>query len=1229
MAEAKNDKKIDNDQKKAIEAVKNSVVSAGAGSGKTTVLSERFLNLIRTNGYDADKILTLTFTKKATVEMSDRIYKVLSKSAPEQAALFYKANIKTLDSYCGSVAKIGSHFYGISPDFTPDEVSLRAQVEAQSLPFILKHRDNEAVKKLVGTTTMDGIANNLFVEPMLENSTIAEPLNFEVCFRKQTEEIAAAWETHTRLFEDTVHNLSSEVMQFAGNTGSKTYQAISDVFMQNSLPEIPSFTSEDIWNGNTDDIKIYLEAAKAFKAIKKPGTLKGAEGWKEMIEAIGEEFALLASVYTYAAGFYLIEQLIPLFVEFQEIVNNIKRTTGFLSFKDISNMALCILRDHPEIRLLEKKKYRAIMIDEFQDNNSDQRDMLYLLAERLDRMEKSVPSVEELCPDKLFFVGDEKQSIYSFRGADVSVFRRLSDEFKDGNLAMHTNYRSHPALIAAFNTIFGGIPYPFSGKPADADALPSVFFSDAETSCSSTRLRGDIPDYEAVYHAVRVPDDKLKNLGTAEKQRQTYLPHVHFALYDTEADKNDPPDEKKYITGTESEIEWVARKIEELTHRKENPVKFSEIAVLIRKLGIQPALERSFLQHGIPYKTEAAADIFADGPVNDIAAFVNLCVNPADRCAYAHVLRSPFVNLSFEEVEKLLESGVDAAGKHTTFAESASASDSSASLKCATFAESAAELLSVQSRPRYLHAAKFYRKLAETSAYEPLTQTISALWYSSGYRYETMWNHTVEMFGKQYDLLFELARQCDAQNMNIAAFADYLNQYKKDGEKLDNMDIPLEQTDGVNIMTIHKSKGLEFDVVFVCGADNGQKGERNDGSVFSSREFGITVNTPAPADFGEGGKNYFFEKVKKDNILRKNAELRRLAYVALTRAKNELYITSGKYTKKDYLEVSENYCPGTEKQINSILQVIYPVLSFYMEKQEQLLVPDSENCAPFDVTVIPRILRQDIKLGAGRRNTPADKEKLIDFLRQNNPYGTADLIKAEVPERKYTNPSHLHETDDETLATSSNEGISTAAFALEVDKTIPYWEIGDIVLSTLPAKTEEGEQPEPKFTFANFGTIAHAYMEAAVTGSEPVIKERDLAGLENRKNAVDRVKSICSEMAEKFKESALGKDVAQCIASGRFIKAEYSFRSRLKNSILKGTIDLVFENPDGTYTIVDYKTNQSVHPEIYYLQLASYRQAVAAMLGVKNPATIKCVLYYLRFGQVVDITEECGAVEIE
>ena len=1194
---SESEKKIDKHQMAAIKARLNSVVSAGAGSGKTTVLSKRFLDLIQENGYDADQILTLTFTKKATVEMSDRIYKQLKESAPEQAALFYKANIKTIDGYCSSVAKMGSHFYGVSPDFKPDNNRLEELVEARAFPFILKNRDNIGIKTLAETNMLDALCTELFVKPMLEYSTIAEPIDFEECVKRQNEEVLSEWKASCRKMTDAVNAFAGAVMNYPGNRGSATFAKCMDAADKARETQAPVLSLKDIQNSDVSGIDGYLKKISGFFSFSRPGTLKNSEEICEAYDAIKGLLSVLVSLYNYVSSFYIVKAIIPLYVEFQDMVNDIKRTSGILSFSDISNMALCILRDYPEIRALEKKKYRAIMIDEFQDNNSDQRDLLYLLAEKVDRMDKSVPSVEELCPDKLFFVGDEKQSIYGFRGADVSVFRRLSDEFKDGNLSMHTNYRSEPALIAAFNTIFGGAAYPVSGKPAEADVLPSVFFSDVETAAKAT----DVPDYEAVYHSAIIPESKLDDIAKQndielEAMKQTYAPHVHFAFQSVDDNKAAGVDEKSFMIEDEAVAEWVALKIKELITGPE-PCKPSEIAVLMPKLKTQPLFERTFLRHGIPYNTETAADVFSDGPFTDMTAFINLCVNPGDECAYSQVLRSPFVNLSFDEVEKVLS-------------------------VCGAFCNEAEAVLS-EGRERFRAAADFYRKLAESSVYEPLTKTVSRLWYDSGYRFETMWNHSVEMFGKQYDLLFELARKCEADNMNIASFADCLNKYKKNGNRLDDMDIPLDQTEGVRIMTIHKSKGLEFDVVFVCGTESGKVAERSEKIMFT-KEYALTVK--AASSFEKAGdSNYFFDKVKQEKINKSNAELRRLAYVALTRAKKVLYVTNGKYTSKGFDDDYSKCGPGSLFQMKAVFEPLSYIVSFYKEFQEELLVPGSGNCAPFDVEMIPCYSRKEMRNGGGRKNTGEQKERLVQFLAANNPYEKAELIKLEVPERKYTNPSHLHETDDESLKESGEE----ASFCIQIDKSVPYWEIGEIVLSTIPANTNMGEQPEPKFTFANFGTIAHAYMEAAVTGKEPVIKEVDLAGLENKKKAIETVKSVCREMADKLRESPLGAEIAECMAAGRFIKPEYSFRSRLKNSILKGTIDLVFENPDGTYTIVDYKTNQSIKPEIYYMQLASYRQAVAAMLGIKDVSKIRCVLYYLRFGKAVDITEPCSIVEIE
>ena len=114
-------------------------------------------------------------------------------------------------------------------------------------------------------------------------------------------------------------------------------------------------------------------------------------------------------------------------------------------------------------------------------------------------------------------------------------------------------------------------------------------------------------------------------------------------------------------------------------------------------------------------------------------------------------------------------------------------------------------------------------------------------------------------------------------------------------------------------------------------------------------------------------------------------------------------------------------------------------------------------------------------------------------------------------------------------------------------------------------------------------------------------------------------------MAEEFKKSPLGKE-ASC---STWHKAEYQFKSRIGKKIVRGTIDLVFKSADGSYTIVDYKTNQTMNPELYYVQLACYRQAVQEMLALPDNVKIRCVLYYLRYHKEIDITEECCRTDIE
>lgn len=1192
---------FDENQKNAINIDINSVVSAGAGSGKTTVLSERFLNLINTKNCNVDEILTLTFTKKATVEMSDRIYKVLQKNKPEQAANFYKANIKTLDAFCSGIAKAGAHYYGISPDFQQDKDTIEEQATALALPYILQNRDNEAIKILVNTQNYAQIAKDLFVDPVMRLSTVIHPIDFDKCVENQCELISTEWNKVQNLFVSFYNYLKDQINNFSGNKNTATYQNIETTVKKFSDFGEVKLSAKTIQEKNSEEVKEFMDAASAFRSLRSPGSRT-----KGFSEDIGEEFNSFRDLYdnkllplfTYIDSFEYIEAVLPLVKQFQDRIINYKRTSGLLTFKDIEDLAVTTLSEHPEIRQIEKEKYRYIMIDEFQDNSRIQRDMLFLLAEKPERTAKGIPSVEELCPEKLFFVGDEKQSIYRFRDADVSVFRSLSDEFPEGNLSMTTNYRSHPALISTFNTIFGGYPYPSYPRPENFEPQPfSVFFNEKQQK-ELISQHSNVPAFEAVYHEVTIGEEAKKKIPVDDmaELRNFYQPRAHFAWYtkDQEAGENQ-------LTGLEAEGEWIARKIDEILEtqtktvtvregekeiEKQVPLSPEDIAIIIRKTRDQFYIEQALLRHGIPYNSSATTGIFSDGPVNDIFAFLRILVYKSDSMSYAQVLRSPYVNLSTEETNSILMESV------YPF-------------------EAEGNTLSQETKERYQRAKEFYTAIREFSRTNTISRTVSRLWYDSGYFYETIWNQNVSMYNKHYDMIFSLAIKAEQNCQSLASFVDGMRQYTDDSQKLEDLEIPIEQSSGVQIMTIHKSKGLEFEVVFVSQNKHGPRQIKNDLQVSSSKKYGISLNIPVNSKYGQGKVNFFHKNLEVIAQAEEFAEIRRIMYVALTRAKNHLYITTFDREQPDQ---PENFTACNGGEIKQNFQIMEPVISWY----QKLMEDGNDEMIPFTFEEIPPYDRDyNQTTGTRRANSREAKSKLLSQIHAENLYENASVYKTEQIPSIYATPSHLHDEDDETSGSKT----------LQIVENAPYSQINKLILSTIPKSSyttvEQDQEPAPRFGFNNFGTIAHAFLEGGVKGEKPEIHRRELLGLENNENKIKIVIDACEEMKNKFLASDMGKKAA----NSDWKRCEFSFRSRVASKIIKGVVDLVFKNPDGTYTVVDYKTNQTIQPEIYYAQLACYRQAVSQILNV-SPEKISCYLYYLRFDKTVDITSECDKIDL-
>ncbi|GHT84022.1 hypothetical protein FACS1894137_06540 [Spirochaetia bacterium] len=557
-----------------------------------------------------------------------------------------------------------------------------------------------------------------------------------------------------------------------------------------------------------------------FNGIKlNVGKKEYAPGKAAVKELRGQflEFSSLA-VFCMQAG--LILSLMTLLNEFQALFLLRKRSEGVLTFTDAARLARGILRDHPDIRRNEKKSVETIMIDEFQDNNELQKELLFLLAEKPDRETPGIPAAADIAPGKLFFVGDEKQSIYRFRGADVSAFNGLKEELSGDELPLLINYRSVPALIGSFNALFGGSVFDPAGREPTG-AYPSVFVPAKKDGLPADSAA---PYFEASYRPLAAGiggDSALGNsaLGNGrlrvcildKKKRDEAVDDR--AVDDRAVDEGAVEDraEKNDFAVNESEAVFTAERIKKLLDEKK--YQAGDIAILFRSRSPQKLFEKHLRLLNIPYTGDGIGGFFSDGPVNDLLAVLRLASYPRDTDAYAVTLRSPFVGLSLKGLTICL-----AVYKRERNA--------------APFSDDALPLLSAGDRRKYAEGQKFYETLLKAIPEKTVSAIISELWYTQGYRYETEWHPQTLVYRELYDYLFSLAVKADAEGLSIAAFTDTLSAMKEQGDTLDDMDIPLERAGAVRLMTIHKSKGLEFPVVFICCCGNRSRNSENDAEVF-------------------------------------------------------------------------------------------------------------------------------------------------------------------------------------------------------------------------------------------------------------------------------------------------------------------------------------------------------------------------------------------------------------
>ncbi len=1146
-------RRLDSEQGLAVEVERNAVVSAGAGSGKTTVLAERYARLVREGRAGVEEILTLTFTRKAAAEMHERIYGLLleDRELPgvgEQLALFDRAQISTFDSFCGQVARGWSQRYGVPQSFAVADEERGDEAEGIALEFILARWEHPALGEFIRVNGFERAYRGLFASISRSYLSIAEKRDFPQMGRRQLSELEGVLRSETARLAGLLAAIRALDAR-AAKVVAEAHAAID------RLPDLAALAEGGAFPELGDAL-----ATLRFSKRTGAGGSEAILEYKELVDASAIAIATLLSVVETLASRGLLVGMFGLLGDFQESVLARKRRSGLLSFRDVAELAIRILIENRPLRRFYKERFRYILVDEFQDNNELQKRLLYLLAERIGSEGEGVPRAEELAGDKLFFVGDEKQSVYRFRGADVSVFKGLGEEITGSGgiaLSLGVNYRSRPEMIAFLNSLFPRVM-------ADAHA-----------------------DYEARWQPL-APPKQAQGAGSPSGDggapvRLFYKPYRPEAGGDERAESDD------------AEAWYLARFIRDSVERKrlsiregdtERAAGYDDFALLLRSTGNQIRYERLFRRFGIPYTTQSVRTLFLEAPLNDLYNLLELVVNPEDRAAYAAALRSPLVNLSDEIIARLLLNG-----------------------RSAFSAQEPLDDLPPLEREKWRRGRDLYEKLCAKADLVPIAELLRILWYEFGYRYLLLRDRDYHGYLDYYDWFTRLAERADRQGTPLALFLDAIRPSLGAYERLPELSILQEEARGVQLLTIHKAKGLEFPVVILANAGNsGQGSSEASEPYYLSDTHGLTLR------FSKRG-NYFYALAKEENARKEHAEAKRLLYVALTRARSHL-IVSGCHNRNN--RTSED----------ALLNMVLGALDLSAEE----IVPIGEENAggdpvarnlPIPVEIIPDIEERELyvrpsaaaSVGADGGAAPGVRRSLSIEEARELGQGYAAARSIEWPTRRTS-----------WTATALN------AFAAERSSRGEQLELpfdaapgarGQALSSLTVDPLLEAERLEEPF-----GSLCHLALELALAPeregraltpagllAELPFRLRDLLPERHRERLVEQA----IELAAGFLASELGR--AALAASERETESSFLYRHDAggQSFFVSGKLDLLFVPPAGEPPcLVDFKTDRELSEGAYDVQMAIYRHAAGELLGRE----VRGVLYYLRGGRVVEISHE-------
>lgn len=1182
------------EQKKVIDLRnRNILVSAAAGSGKTAVLVERIITMLtdKDNPVDVDRLLIVTFTEAAAAEMKERIATAIEKALEEepenihlqrQVTLIHSALITTIHSFCLSVIREYFHVLDMDPGFRIAEEGELKLLKQDVLEELLESCYEEEKQEFLdfierfGTGRNDKKIEEIILQLYEYTRGYPQPEKWLSECEEIYKEGSLKFEWSSYIVDMVKVSIKELLMPVKESI--RICEESDGPYMYGDMCEKDEALLEKLLKCDTYE-EMYgniNKVAWARLSTKKDETVN--EDKKMQVKALREvtkkRVKELAEKYFYAPLEELKEDvklasssvsiLCQLVAEFEQRYMQKKQSKNLIDFSDMEHYALKILTNEENGKLVPsavakeyQDKFVEVMIDEYQDSNLIQEAIL-----------TSVSTVSQNQYD-IFMVGDVKQSIYRFRLSRPELFMEKYDTYsqEDGQtqrIDLHKNFRSREEVLESVNFIFRHIMRKEIGGVAYDDQAAL---------------------YPGASYEVQT-DSYGKSINRAE-----------LILLDT-LDDDEQSDHEQDETGTQMEARVIAGRIKELMKDgrvldKETgqyrPPKYKDIVILTRsRKGWADTFSEILMQEGIPAYSGGTEGYFETYEISVLLDYLKILDNFRQEMPLTAVLTSPFASLTAEKLAK-----IKIKFPEVPFYEAI----------CLYAQEDDCDLQIQNQLQEFLKTYNFFREKIPFMAIHDLLWEILE---KTGYRQFVSAMPGGTQREANIEMLLEKASAFEKTSYKgLFNFVRYIEQLKKYDVDYGEASIEDEQSDTVRIMTIHKSKGLEFPIVFVSGMGKRFNAKDISSEIVLHSELGIGINA---IDLNSRTKSpTIIKKIIQEKLtIESLGEELRVLYVALTRAKEKLIMTG---------------------QISNVTEKI--------EKQRKLLgKSNSENKLPLYsilsaksyldwlLPLIPQITREvpiDVKIESGKTIQQVHRNECFqDILeRETLECWDVDQIYDQEMNRQlkeqltYEYPFHSERTRKMKFTVSELKKSSYLEEELQDQNGENLFEEPEMI-PLLPEFLKE----EKKVAGAFRGTSYHKLMElldftkdydnkvfseeiknlieAGQISQEMAdcIRYQDILNFLKSKIGIRMKKAAVSDVLKKEQPFVLGVD----------IKEIYPEDETGETVLIQGIIDVYFEE-DGELVLVDYKTDFVNMPEElkdkYHVQLEYYAKALENLLGKK------------------------------